>query len=465
MSIDLSTKYFVGIGKAYDGKTDVFYNGTNLYDLSSYLVLATDDVTLVANANYDSPEKGIRSIVFDTFSLSGAQALNYRIANFVNDGNSTQVNGSAAKDTVAIDDSTFVTIIYIDNIDGKGNIIISAGIIALLKSDVTISKQYDNTKDLGVSSVSFASGEGTKSLITADKFLIAEESDSFTGTEVNSNYVVNVALFFVIDKPEEFDIKRDGIYENSDIVIDENAMYNNRKGIKIVLKNMPASIKRRLLGTSSFQTLDAVDRDYNKQTDVDMTYTFAQGALAEGDTAQTVGLKLAGKAANANAGTHTVTVSGYSVLDKNYYVDVDALNTAYTDIGVVISKARLVPNVKFADKTYDGTSNVVVDNVNGTFTSVQYATNLEEELKKFSYDASKVSFMLSLNGAEDENVGANGKHNVLVSGLEVKFDGTDTDILKTTFSKVRDTAKSTTSTTRSTPCKWAQSTISNLSTP
>lgn len=124
-----------------------------------------------------------------------------------------------------------------------------------------------------------------------------------------------------------------------------------------------------------------------------------------------------------------------------------------------------MPNVKFADKTYDGTSNVVVDNVNGTFTSVQYATNLEEELKKFSYDASKVSFMLSLNGAEDENVGANGKHNVLVSGLEVRFDGTDTDILKTTFSKVRDTAKSTTSTTRSTPCKWAQSTISNLSTP
>ena len=429
-SINLSTKYFVGIGKAYDGKTDVFYNGANLYDLSSYLVLATDDVTLVANANYDSPEKGIRSIVFDTFSLSGAQALNYRIANFVNDGNSTQVNGSAANDTVAIDDSTFVTIIYIDNIDGKGNIIISAGIIALLKSDVTISKQYDNTKDLGVSSVSFASGEGTKSLITADKFLITEESDSFTGTEVNSNYVVNIALFFVIDKPEEFDIKRDGIYENSDIVIDENAVYNNRKGIKIVLKNMPASIKQRVLGTSSFQTLDAVDRDYNKQTDVDMTYTFAQGALAEGDTAQTIGLKLAGKAANANAGTHTVTVSGYSVLDKNYYVDVDALNTAYTDIGVVISKARLVPNVKFADKTYDGTSNVVVDNVNGTFTSVQYATNLEEELKKFSYDASKVSFMLSLNGAEDENVGANGKHNVLVSGLEVRFDGTDTDILK-----------------------------------
>lgn len=429
-SIDLSTKYFVGIGKAYDGKTDVFYNGANLYDLSSYLVLATDDVTLVANANYDSPEKGIRSIVFDTFSLSGAQALNYRIANFVNDGNSTQVNGSAANDTVAIDDNTFVTIIYIDNIDGEGNIIISAGIIALLKSDVTISKQYDNTKDLGVSSVSFASGEGTKSLITADKFLITEESDSFTGTEVNSNYVVNVALFFVIDKPEEFDIKRDGIYENSDIVIDENAMYNNRKGIKIVLKNMPASIKQRVLGTSSFQTLDAVDRDYNKQTDVDMTYTFAQGALAEGDTAQTIGLKLAGKAANANAGTHSVRVSGYSVLDKNYYVDVDALNTAYTDIGVVISKARLVPNVKFADKTYDGTSNVVVDNVNGTFTSVQYATNLEEELKKFSYDASKVSFMLSLNGAEDENVGANGKHNVLVSGLEVRFDGTDTDILK-----------------------------------
>ena len=429
-SIDLSTKYFVGIGKAYDGKTDVFYNGANLYDLSSYLVLATDDVTLVANANYDSPEKGIRSIVFDTFSLSGAQALNYRIANFVNDGNSTQVSGSSANDTVAIDDNTFVTIIYIDNIDGKGNIIISAGIIALLKSDVTISKQYDNTKDLGVSSVSFASGEGTKSLITADKFLITEESDSFTGTEVNSNYVVNVALFFVIDKPEEFDIKRDGIYENSDIVIDENAVYNNRKGIKIVLKNMPASIKQRVLGTSSFQTLDAVDRDYNKQTDVDMTYTFAQGALAEGDTAQTIGLKLAGKAANANAGTHSVRVSGYSVLDKNYYVDVDALNTAYTDIGVVISKARLVPNVKFADKTYDGTSNVVVDNVNGTFTSVQYATNLEEELKKFSYDASKVSFMLSLNGAEDENVGANGKHNVLVSGLEVRFDGTDTDILK-----------------------------------
>lgn len=421
--LNLSTKDFVGVGKAYDNNTNVYYNGVKRYDLTSLLALATDDVLLQSNANYDSAEAGSRNITFDTLSLSGAQAHNYKLGTITNDGNGTTLNGATGELSVQIDGTTTVTIIYIDNTSGN-NIIISAGVIELLKTDVKISKQYDNTKNLVIDNISFVSGAGTNSLIGATKTLIAEESDSYTGSAVNSNYVVNVAVFFEFSKPEAIDVKTDGIYENSDIIISKGVTYNNKIGIKIVFKNMPASITKRILGKNSFETLAAVNRDYNTQKDVDMTYTFSQNALAEGDTAQTVGLKLAGAASKANAGTHSVSISAFSVLDNNYDVDINAINTAYTGIYVEISKARLVPNVKFADKEYDGTSSVTAGNNNGTFTSVQYATNLAEELKKFSYDASKVRFALSLNGQEDSNVGANGKHNVMIGGLEVTFSGT-----------------------------------------
>lgn len=421
--LNLSTKDFVGVGKAYDNNTNVYYNGVKRYDLTSLLALATDDVLLQSNANYDSAEAGSRSISFDTLSLSGAQAHNYKLGTITNDGNGTTLNGATGELSVQIDGTTTVTIIYIDSTSGN-DIIISAGVIELLKTDVKISKQYDNTKNLVIDNISFVSGAGTNSLIGATKTLIAEESDSYTGSAVNSNYVVNVAVFFEFSKPEAIDVKTDGIYENSDIIISKGVTYNNKIGIKIVFKNMPASITKRILGKNSFETLAAVNRDYNTQKDVDMTYTFSQNALAEGDTAQTVGLKLAGAASKANAGTHSVSISGFSVLDNNYDVDIAAINTAYTGINVEISKARLVPNVKFADKEYDGTSSVTAENNNGTFTSVQYATNLAEELKKFSYDASKVTFALSLNGQEDSNVGANGKHNVMIGGLEVTFSGT-----------------------------------------
>lgn len=421
--LNLSTKDFVGVGKAYDNNTNVYYNGVKRYDLTSLLALATDDVLLQSNANYDSAEAGSRNITFDTLSLSGAQAHNYKLGTITNDGNGTTLNGATGGLSVQIDETTTVTIIYIDNTSGN-NIIISAGVIALLKTDVKISKQYDNTKNLVIDNISFVSGAGTNSLIGATKTLIAEESDSYTGSAVNSNYVVNVAVFFEFSKPEAINVKTDGIYENSDIIISKGVTYNNKIGIKIVFKNMPASITKRILGKNSFETLAAVNRDYNTQKDVDMTYTFSQNALAEGDTAQTVGLKLAGAASKANAGTHSVSISAFSVLDNNYDVDIDAINTAYTGIYVEISKARLVPNMKFADKEYDGTSSVTAENNNGTFTSVQYATNLAEELKKFSYDASKVRFALSLNGQEDSNVGANGKHNVMIGGLEVTFSGT-----------------------------------------
>lgn len=417
--LNLSTKDFVGVGKAYDNNTNVYYNGVKRYDLTSLLALATDDVLLQSNANYDSAEAGSRSITFDTLSLSGAQAHNYKLGTITNDGNGTTLNGATGELSVQIDGTTTVTIIYIDNTSGN-NIIISAGVIELLKTDVKISKQYDNTKNLVIDNISFVSGAGTNSLIGATKTLIAEESDSYTGSAVNSNYVVNVAVFFEFSKPEAIDVKT----ENSDIIISKGVTYNNKIGIKIVFKNMPASITKRILGKNSFETLAAVNRDYNTQKNVDMTYTFSQNALAEGDTAQTVGLKLAGAASKANAGTHSVSISGFSVLDNNYDVDIDAINTAYTGIYVEISKARLVPNVKFVDKEYDGTSSVTAENNNGTFTSVQYATNLAEELEKFSYDASKVKFALSLNGQEDSNVGANGKHNVMIRGLEVTFSGT-----------------------------------------
>ena len=435
-TIDLNTKYFKGLSKTKDGNANVPYASKNvtMYDLSQLKVLKDDDVNLFADALYDRVEVGQSQITFTNLSLTGDKAHNYKLGQIVNDGLDAILNGKQGEFTVDIDENTIVQIVWIDNENGGEPIRILTGTIAVLKSDVTIKKQYDNTKNLTIGNISFKSGNTTDMLNSANKHLIEEESSSFSGVNVSDNYSVTVAIFYV--GMEDYVVNQEDTYKDSDIVIDKNAVYNGERGIKITFKNMKASITKRLIDRNSFASLDAVDRDYNATYNVDMTYSFAQGALAEGDTAQTVGLQLKGKSKGKDVGTYDVSVDKDTtrVSDNNYEVDADSINNAYKNIDVVISRARLVPDVTFNDRVYSGSSELVKDtdwtartnaSGKGTFTSVQYADNLEEELKLFSYDLSKVSFTLSKEGKADANVQANGKHNVMVSGLKIAFNGTE----------------------------------------
>ena len=435
-AIDLNAKYFVGLSKTQDGNADVPYASKNvtMYDLTYLKVLTTDDVNLFATASYVGKEVGPSPITFTDLSLTGDKAHNYKLGQIVNDGKDTALNNSQDAGTpVDIDENTVVKIFYIDNENGGEVIRILAGKIALLKSDVTISKQYDNTTNLTISNVSIASGNTTDMLNSAEKFLIEEESSAFGGVNVGDNYTVTVTIFYV--GMQDYEVNQEDEYKEDDVVIVKNASYNGKSGIKITIKNVKSQITKRLIDRNSFDSLDAVDRDYNATDNVDMTYSFAQGALAEGDTAQTVGLQLKGLSAGSDAGAYSVSVdkNATRVLDNNYAVDADSINNAYKNINVVISRARLVPDVTFNQRVYSGSSELNSSDWTaktdasgkGVFTSMQYADNLASELALFSYDLSKVSFTLSKEGKADANVQANGKHNVMVNGLKIDFNGTE----------------------------------------
>ncbi len=422
--LTMHTKYFVGIGKAYDETTDVPYGDVKMYLTSKILLLATDDVTLTASASYSNANAGERNITFEKFVINGTKAHNYTLAYVENDGKDSAVSGD---DNGKITADTKVVIIWCNNEAGGDMIKISAGIIKVIKDNVTITKQYDNTNALIVDNIIFADAEGTKSLANAKKVLIEDESDSFSGAEVNKKYVVNVTVFFAFENIDLFDITYG---DDPDIVITKDT-YHSVKGITIELKNMSASITQRVLGKDSFESIKAIDHDYNASTNVDMTYTLKAGALADGDKEQTVGLRLFGKSASKDAGTYSVSVDSATVIDSNYTVDVASIRTAFTNLQVVISKARLIPDVTFASREYDGTSNVTVneDELDGTFTTLHYADNLEDELEKITYVTTSLpKFALSLNGSADANVQANGMHNVSVSGLKIACE--DESILK-----------------------------------
>lgn len=434
-TIDLNTKYFVGLSKTQDGNADVPYASKNvtMYDLTSLKVLTTDEVNLSATASYAGKEVGQSRITFTNLSLTGDKAHNYKLGQIVNGGKDTVLNGNQDEVTADIDANTVVKIFYIYN-ENVGEVIrILAGKIALLKSDVIISKQYDNTTNLTISNVSIASGNTTDMLNSAEKFLIEEESSAFGGVNVGDNYTVTVTIFYV--GMQDYEVNQEDEYKEDDVVIVKNASYNGKSGIKITIKNVKSQITKRIIDRNSFDSLDAVDRDYNATDNVDMTYSFAQGALAEGDTAQTVGLQLKGLSAGRDAGTYRVTVdkNATRVLDNNYAVDADSINNAYKNINVVISRARLVPDVTFKQRVYSGSSELNSSDWTaktdakgkGVFTFMQYADNLASELALFSYDLSKVSFTLSKEGKADANVQANGKHNVMVTGLEIVFNGTE----------------------------------------
>lgn len=423
--IQLETKYFVGLSKTVDENTIVPYvkNNVTMYDLTRHLVRATDDVKLLANANYDSKEVGnSKSISFDTFKLDGSKAHNYKLATILNNGLNTQVNDSTEAISFNIDDNIVVTIFWIDNENGVGTIEIWEGAIKFGKSDVIVKKQYDNTTDLTVDHIAFE----TLALNTAKKDLVSESK--FTGKDVGDNYIVTISVFFEGFEKHEFSV------DDSSITIDKTATYNGKTGALITISNLKAEITQRRIDRDSFESLDAVDRDYNGTTSVDIAFTFKSGALAIGDKAQTVGLQLKGLVDDANVGSSksvVIDAVNSKVADSNYVVDAQSISLGYSQLDVEITKARLIPNINFKDKVYNGESTLEkgvdwdVVGTQGTFTTVQYADNLKDELALFSFDATKVKFALSLNGKANPNVQANGKHNVLVSGLEIAFGGTE----------------------------------------
>ena len=423
--IQLETKYFVGLSKTVDENTIVPYvkNNVTMYDLTRHLVRATDDVKLLANANYDSKEvKNSKSISFDTFKLDGSKAHNYKLATVLNNGQKTQVNDSTEAISFNIDDNIVVTIFWIDNENGVGTIEIWEGAIKFGKSDVIVKKQYDNTTDLTVDNIAFE----TLALNTAKKDLVSESK--FTGKDVGDNYIVTISVFFEGFEKHEFSV------DDSSITIDKTATYNGKTGALITISNLKAEITQRRIDRDSFESLDAVDRDYNGTTSVDIAFTFKSGALAIGDKAQTVGLQLKGLVDDANVGSSksvVIDAVNSKVADSNYVVDAQSISLGYSQLDVEITKARLIPNINFKDKVYNGESTLEkgvdwdVVGTQGTFTTVQYADNLKDELALFSFDATKVKFALSLNGKANPNVQANGKHNVLVSGLEIAFGGTE----------------------------------------
>lgn len=444
-ALTLHTKNIVGVSKVYDGTTAVNYGSTKVYDFASMLAIASDDVYLTVSAQYNkvgSPSNiESASIILKSLALAGDKAHNYVIASVVNDAIGAQVNGLDANTTYDFADVAQIEIV---SVNGTSELIyIINGIIGVVKSDITIEKQYDKTQDLTINHVSIAStqnedGIGTKMLAGAlenkKAQIIAIESGKFSGVNVSSNYVVNVTLFFVFgDETDKIKIETDGIYDQPDVEVTKDVI-NGVKGIKVKLTNMSASITKRVLDENSFESISAVDRDYNATDIVNMNYTFKQGALVEGDTPASVGLRLMGVSASSNAGNHNVTVADLSasndsehtfVSDGNYTVNVDALNTYYSTkkVKVTIARAKLMPNVTFVAKEYDAkTSVAVTKNAGNDFTTAQFAVNLNEELKHFSYDASKVSYVLSTNGVPDANVTANEMHNVLVSGMEVKVE-------------------------------------------
>ena len=446
-AIVLHTAGLVGVSKYYNGNNKVDYDkaGVNMYDVTDQLALATDSVKLVANDMYynqvgDGKTDVAAHIVLGGFALQGAQSHNYTLAYIVNDGHtSIKVVGDKDGENFVIDGTT-VEIVYIDNSDVSGAksdyIYIMFKRAGVTKNDISIVKEYDNTNALSVDNVIIANSEtdyaSTAMLVGAtNKQLIVEESGVFSGVKAGDGYLISrVKIVFTFENG----ISQGSVYDYDDSDVDISV--NEANGtIELTVRNVKATIAKKQLKASSFESITPVGRDYNSTTAVDIRYTFADGALVVGDTVDSVGLRLAGSADGKDFGQHQVVIAqdGTSVSNANYAVDVNDINNAYSGLTVEITKARLMPNVSFADKVYDGTANVNVTKKAGTdFTTLYYADNLKDELAHITMSGT-VSYVLSYAGVADANVAVDAdgneiKHNVLVSGLVINAD--DASILK-----------------------------------
>lgn len=444
-AIVIHTAKLVGLSKYFNGNNVVDYDaaGVTMYDLTSQLALATDKVKLVANdMRYteigDGKSDVASHIVFGGFALTGEQCANYSLAYIANDGHSSvKVLGNKDGENFVIDGTT-VEIVYIDNsyTDGakNDNIYIMFKRVGITKNDVSIVKEYDNTNVLYADNVIIAMSEtdhaSTAMLRGANKTLIVEESGVFSGVNAGDGYLISrVKLVFTFANG---DLTASSVYDYKDNDVDIRVVGNT---IELTVRNVKATIAKKILNASSFATVAPVNRDYNSTTNVDVNYTFADNALVTGDSVESVGLKLVGTANGKDFGQHQVTISAENtkISNANYEVDVNHINNEFAGLTVEIAKARLIPNVAFGSKVYDNTTDVKATKRSGNdFTTLYYADNLREELAHITMGAG-VTYALSYAGALDANVAvdADGNeigHNVMVSGLVIGAD--DASILK-----------------------------------
>lgn len=412
----IHTKDFVGVSKYYDGTTDVNYGTSAMYNIADYLVRIQDEVELSANAVYDvkgAPTVNTSArILFSNLALIGKDAHNYVIVDIVNDSADCTIEGHDGN----VEDVS-VTICYINNADGTEHILIKkGGTITLSKSDITVSKQYDGTSKLFASNIIIKNSDDTALIANNTNMIVV--GGAFKDSDVSSNYLIaTLKIFFPFEDIEGISVTQ------SDVTIDLEETYNGKSGVMITISNIGASITQRVIDADSFLSITAVDREYNKTKDVTIKYELSNDVLALGDTLQTLGLKLTGVIASANVGRYTVKEfkANASVIDDNYIVDIDSINSRFKSVEVEISKASLTPVVDFVELTYSGNAKLTKDKDFSGLTG-QFSTAYGI-LEGISFDVANIEFALSSNGVQNENVQANGLHNILVSGLNITFDG------------------------------------------
>lgn len=441
---------FIGKSKVKDNTTTVTYGSDELaLDLSRLLVNGSDDVKVSFNAEYGSANIGKTHITFSKLGLVGEKGASYVLA--------------LENESHIVTDADTVKIFYINNAkDSNGNIIdhseaneiwIKAGEIAVLKSDISISKQYDNTTVLSIANVDVRNrtdenSRGTSQLSTAmSNGKATLLSGRYTASAVGSNYMMTVVIFFEMDMTG-ITIYRSDNYANADVAprrVDNEDILGDgilRTGVELTIRNTQASIGKRILNENSFINVAAQDRAYNATSEVEVTFAYKDGALAHGETAESVGVRLFADTAKGekDTGDYQVVFSGSKIQKSdNYDVDIASLNRYFSgsrQLNVHISRAMLYPNVEFDEKTYDGSDAVVLKVKEDTtetekktdLTTQEYATELRKELECFSYNKDKVVFVYSANGKNDANVAVDAEgnaimHNVMIKNLVITETG------------------------------------------
>lgn len=438
-TITIDKTDIVGISRTKDGTNTVRYGDTQIADIRSQLVFSTDDVAFAASsAVYTSVEldppaetpadedPSEKTITLSGFQLVGAKAANYIIV--VKDG---------------LDVITSATISFIDNKNEIGKIYIREGTVIINQIDVTIKKQYDGTDVLRISDVSIARNENNALLVEClEGGKAVLESGNFNGATAVSQYPLDIVIFFPFDNPEKI------VFEN----VDANAQFDdgyaergNLRGKVLRLKNVVNSyIVPKVINYQSFATLTPDNRDYNSTGAVTVTAVLKDGVFV-GSEHPTVTINAQIDGVNYGKGLHNISFVASPVKGaaaQNYTVDVDDLNNSCPQEKkqVQIYAAKLLPNVNFVAREYNGVSLLENSEIEGgrdgstrDFTTLNFANELATELAAFEIGVG-VTYSLSDKGELNANVMIDGDgnvlpHNILVHGLSV-HDTTSSGLLE-----------------------------------
>lgn len=421
-TIKVDPSMFVGISRKVDGTNVARYaNDAQIADIMNQLVFSADDVkvwfttayyTSVDNGIADA-EAGVKTITFTGLFLKGDKKWNYELI---------VVNG---KDQPAEN----VTISYLVNDDPLNQTVIRivTGSVTINQVDVSIEKQYDGTSTISINDVRIARNENNSMLVEClESGNATLQAGSFGGATAVSKYTINIDIAFKFDSPNDIDISEQA---------DSNAVFEKKEDMIVLhLKNIiNAQIVPKVIDSSSFESIEAVARDYNATDDVEVAFTLKDGVILEGEDPEITISATISDGSNGK-GWHRISFSAFDIVgnDKdNYTVDIDEINTAYPQTEVKINPAQLIPNVKFEERDYDGTTSLVVastrDKTAHAFTTLNYASDLSAELAKITMGGG-VEYKLSKYGLANANVlvDADGNaiaHDVLVTNLSVSVSG------------------------------------------